>query len=223
MAKIPILVSKLGIEDTNRALTDISQQLGSMDPISGTALQLSKTNPVLLTGQVGFETDTLSFKLGLDGRTKYNSLTYFYRGLPVAGEPSYGTPHWKLRDDTVRLISNAVPLSTAAWTAAQDASGQLLLGTKSLHASVIINASVVATADTYIFCAFSDNNSNTPAYNKGCPKIGIRLNQPAGAILQIEHTIDIPLNASLAFYARLTDASNITGPTMYVSAVGHNE
>jgi len=58
----------------------------------GTAANIASANPVLFKGQIGYESDTLSFKIG-DGSTAYNTLTYAYRGLPVSGEPSLGTPH----------------------------------------------------------------------------------------------------------------------------------
>jgi hypothetical protein len=72
-----------------------------------TAANLASGNPVLLKGQIGYETDTLSFKIG-DGTTAYNSLTYAYRGLVVAGEPSQGTPHYHYA-----LIVSAVPINNS--------------------------------------------------------------------------------------------------------------
>jgi hypothetical protein len=74
--------------------------------ISDTAANLTSSNPVLLKGQIGYETDTLSFKIG-DGSTAYNSLTYFYRGLPVSGEPSFGTWHVHIEE-----IENSDPPDT---------------------------------------------------------------------------------------------------------------
>ena len=49
--------------------------LGRYTPVTGTAASLASTNTILLVGQVGYETDTLSFKIG-DGVTAYNSLSY---------------------------------------------------------------------------------------------------------------------------------------------------
>jgi len=48
--------------------------------ITGMASALASSNPVLLSGQVGYETDTKYFKFG-DGSTAYNSLSY---------QPQYG-------------------------------------------------------------------------------------------------------------------------------------
>ena len=96
---------------------------GLTNAISGTASALASANPVLLAGQIGYETDTLSFKLG-DGTTAYNSLTYSYRGLPVAGESSLGTPH--PTSDTNRSSALVVSTSTntaGVWSAAVTMTG----------------------------------------------------------------------------------------------------
>jgi hypothetical protein len=42
---------------------------------TATAAAFAFLNPVLMTGQLGYETDTISFKIG-DGVTAYNSLPY---------------------------------------------------------------------------------------------------------------------------------------------------
>lgn len=93
-------------EETQKGTLDMLDKInkvGGVAPVTGKAADLAKLNPILQPGQVGFETDTLSFKLGLDGKTKYNSLTYVYRGLPAPGEPSVGTPHKR----PVLLVSGA--------------------------------------------------------------------------------------------------------------------
>jgi hypothetical protein len=68
-------------------------KLAAASWVSGTAAALASLNAVVPIGQIAFETDTVSIKIG-DGSTAYNSLTYVYRGLPVAGEPSLGTGHF---------------------------------------------------------------------------------------------------------------------------------
>ena len=50
-----------------------------------TASNWSSANPVLLQGELGFETDTKKAKLG-DGSTAWNSLTY-YPGFSISGYP----------------------------------------------------------------------------------------------------------------------------------------
>lgn len=41
----------------------------------GTAAEWTATNPILADGEIGLETDTLSFKLG-DGVTNWSTLSY---------------------------------------------------------------------------------------------------------------------------------------------------
>jgi hypothetical protein len=91
--------------------------------ITGSAAVLASANPVLLAGQVGYETDTLSFKIG-DGSTAYNALTYAYRGLPVAGEPSLGTPHpTSDANRTATLVVNTSTSTLGVWSAAVTMTG----------------------------------------------------------------------------------------------------
>lgn len=45
----------------------------------GTAAEWSSTNPILASGEVGFETDSKKFKVG-DGTTRWNDLTYYVTG-----------------------------------------------------------------------------------------------------------------------------------------------
>ncbi|MFZ9804569.1 MAG: hypothetical protein ACO3DA_08140, partial [Ilumatobacteraceae bacterium] len=45
-----------------------------------TAASWSSNNPVLYSGEIGYETDTNKFKIG-DGSTAYNSLSYFNGNL----------------------------------------------------------------------------------------------------------------------------------------------
>lgn len=118
----PLLVTEVTPEAINRALIDLSSGAGT-GPVTGTAAELAKRNPTLLVGQLGWETDTLSGKIG-DGRTAYSSLTYFYRGLPVSGEPSLGTPH--ITSDANRtstLVVNTSTNTAGVWSAAVTMTG----------------------------------------------------------------------------------------------------
>lgn len=109
----PLLVTKAEVEDINRALIDLAGKGGSagVSPYVDTAQNLAYANPVLAKGQLGWESDTLSGKIG-DGSTPYNSLTYFYRGLPVSGEPSLGTPHFREKQVTTTLLSQVAVSGT---------------------------------------------------------------------------------------------------------------
>lgn len=44
----------------------------------------SSSNPVLSSGEIGFDTTTKSFKIG-DGTTAWNSLSYFSSGTTTGG------------------------------------------------------------------------------------------------------------------------------------------
>jgi len=69
---------------------------GLTNAISGTAAALASANPVLLSGQIGYETDTKYFKIG-DGSTAYNSLSYQPQYGKVAPLPqgSSGVGYWE--------------------------------------------------------------------------------------------------------------------------------
>jgi len=97
--------------------------LNSVIPYVDTAANLAALNPVMAPGQLGWETDTLSGKIG-DGSTAYNSLEYFYRGLPVAGESSLGTPHpTSDADRTATLVVNTSTNTAGVWSAAVTMTG----------------------------------------------------------------------------------------------------
>ena len=51
---------------------------------SGTAASATSNNPVLLAGEIGFETDTYKYKIG-DGTTAWNSLAYSGGRFTTAG------------------------------------------------------------------------------------------------------------------------------------------
>jgi hypothetical protein len=61
--------------------------LSRMQQRRGTAAQWAVTNPVLESGELGFESDTTNLKIG-DGSTAWNSLPYVAEGVPgPQGEP----------------------------------------------------------------------------------------------------------------------------------------
>ena len=98
-------------------------QYGVVNYIADTAANLASSNPTPAKGQVAYETDNISFKIG-DGSTAYNSLTYAYRGLVVAGEPSLGTPHeTKYANRTTTLVVNASGNTAGVWSAAVTMTG----------------------------------------------------------------------------------------------------
>lgn len=72
-------------------------QYGVVNYIADTAANLASSNPTPAKGQVAYETDNISFKIG-DGSTAYNSLTYAYRGLVVAGEPPWHATRNEIRE-----------------------------------------------------------------------------------------------------------------------------
>lgn len=53
----------------------------------GTAARWTEVNPVLALGEIGFEIDTNSFKVG-DGITSWNSLPYFVNQAAAPSSPS---------------------------------------------------------------------------------------------------------------------------------------
>ena len=103
--------------------------------VSGTAAALASSNPVLRGGEIAYETDTISYKIG-DGSTAYNSLTYVYRGLPVASEPSRGTmhPHYK------RILDNYDPNSTPT-NYSVSLAAEVPVGCKSIYGGFILGYS----------------------------------------------------------------------------------
>jgi len=62
---------------------------GLTNAVCDTAANLASSNPVLLKGQIGYETDTKYFKIG-DGSTAYNSLSYQWKAPYV--DPSTKAP-----------------------------------------------------------------------------------------------------------------------------------
>lgn len=123
-------------KEIQKGLLDLLSKLNQLAvPIANTAAWFVRFNPTPLAGQFCFETDTLSFKVG-DGRTAYETLTYFYRGLPVAGEPSLGTSHNTDADDSTYLVTNSSP-GAGTW---QTCTFTVAAGTKAVVCTVVINS-----------------------------------------------------------------------------------
>jgi hypothetical protein len=65
--------------EIQKADLDLLSKLNKIgSPVANTAAWFTRFNPKLLAGQIGFELDTLYFKIG-DGSTAYNSLTYYFQ------------------------------------------------------------------------------------------------------------------------------------------------
>lgn len=60
-----------------------------------TAAEWSSNNPVLLSGELAFETDTYRTKIG-DGSTPYNSLPYYDRDLHFTFEMYSASDTWTI-------------------------------------------------------------------------------------------------------------------------------
>ena len=80
-----------------------------------TAAVMTSTNPKLLAGQLGFETDTGRFKKG-DGTTLWTSLAYF--GFSVAEAASLGAAPSFIQFKRLTGVPNKLYVSlegTAGW------------------------------------------------------------------------------------------------------------
>jgi hypothetical protein len=179
-----------------------------------TAANIASANPVLFKGQIGYETDTLSFKIG-DGSTAYNSLTYSYRGLLVAGEPSLGTEHFKKRDGTDRTVI-AAQAGSAAWTAV-DCSSLVSVGAKAVKIHILAQAAgAAAGVETVLVYCFSNENSSSPGTATSYPSIVLQfpgISGVGGAFSQ-DKDIVVPLDSSRKFYYYRTINTSTASPTL---------
>jgi hypothetical protein len=88
--------------------------------VVGTAAALAAANQVLLSGQIGYESDTKLFKIG-DGVTAYNSLSYQSKMIPVPDASRTVTPVVSTSTNTAGVWSAAVTMTgvpagaKAAW------------------------------------------------------------------------------------------------------------
>ena len=84
MARFPgtILAQTNDPKEIQRADLDLLDKLNTIAAVSAladTAARLASVNPVVLSGQIAFETDTGYFKIGTDGKTKYIILKYLLK------------------------------------------------------------------------------------------------------------------------------------------------
>jgi len=95
---------------------------------NGTAAAWTAANPVLLTGEIGIETDTRRYKIG-DGSTAWSSLSYYVEGVLARGQAS------KTTSGTISIASAGTYQSTGL-TATLDTSinYQTILGTSDTFA-----------------------------------------------------------------------------------------
>jgi len=196
---------------------------GLIQPLTGTAAWFAANNPVLLLGQLGYETDTLSIKIG-DGTTAYNSLTYVYRGLPVAGEPSTGTlHHHPLSNTTGRAVVNgAATPAVGTWSAALSCAAYGFAGEKAVLADIILDVTATAASRALLDIAFSDNNTTTPSYVTAHPYITHDIEPAiAGTRYRINKEIVIPLNANREFYVYCANRIGVTAGVIYVILKGN--
>lgn len=128
-------------------------------PSTGTG-SWATANPVLASGEFGFETDTKKFKIG-DGTTAWNSLGYAVSGAAAASEFSLtagagltGTPYNGSADRTFAIASSITTnvtgtLTGNASTATTLATARTINGASfNGSANVIVGATVVgATAN----------------------------------------------------------------------------
>lgn len=110
-----------------------------------TAANWTSTNPTLASGEIGFETDTLKFKIG-NGSTAWNSLAY--QGSSATGTVTSITASSPLTGGTITTSGtigiNASSANTANYVVQRDASGNFAANT--------ITANLFGTANlaTYI-------------------------------------------------------------------------
>mgnify|MGYP000582446726 CR=1 FL=1 len=90
---------------------------------NGTAAAWTAENPVLLTGEIGIETDTRRYKIG-DGSTAWSSLSYYIEGVLARGQAS------KMTSGTIAIASAGTYQSTGLTATFDTASDyQVVLGT----------------------------------------------------------------------------------------------
>jgi hypothetical protein len=137
----------------------------------GTAAQWTSANPVLASGEQGFETDTLKLKIG-NGSTAWNSLAYVATG-------SVGT---------VTSVTAGTGLSggtiTTTGTIAIDSTVATLTGTQTLTNKTLTDAKInlAFDAETASYTAVLANNSQIVTMDNASA-----------------NTFSIPTNASVAF------------------------
>jgi hypothetical protein len=90
---------------------------------SDTAANWTAANPVLLTGEIGVETDTRRYKIG-DGTTAWGGLSYYIDGVAIRGQCS------KMTDGTIDITAQGSYISTGLTaTLDTDTAYGMVLGT----------------------------------------------------------------------------------------------
>jgi hypothetical protein len=212
----------IAINKPNQFQKDFFQ--GVQTAIVDTAANLALANPVLIKGQIGYETDTLSFKVG-DGTTAYNSLTYFYRGLVVAGQPSLGTLKHFLSGDSgsKAILSGVAAPSPGNWYGATSVASLVPAGTKAILANIGSTVTGTAAALTRLQFAFPADRTTVPTYTMGFPMACLAdwYCPGAGSYNFIDKEITIPLTSDLKFDIYNITAANVTSSPLYVVLKGY--
>ena len=185
-----------------------------------TAANLANWNGVLLKGQIGYETDTISFKIG-NGSTAYNSLTYVYGGVikPLSGTVAGNTTY-----NTIPNVAGThiIYIPAAYLVAASGGPWTLTLGTGSGTTVVV---PIAAAGDTLLsgallFNVYVDGSGNVTSdyfevqgnnsrgtWVKKCNGEMYQYGAPTVAV-GITGSVDVVANLPVAFVASHAGASS---------------
>jgi hypothetical protein len=168
------VLTAAGISQNAAIDTQLLAAIEALIVVYNTAAGMASLNPVLRAGQLGYETDTISIKIG-DGVTAYNSLTYVYLGLPVSGEPSLGTP----KIHSAKLWNGASPTSGKNTV---DCSSAVPVGSKAVDLEFYCTT---ANANKYI--TFND-------FNLSLQNFGVAFSAVAGGFVTC-YGMKVPLDS----------------------------
>lgn len=148
----------------------------------GTAAQWSGVNPVLSSGEIGFETDTGKIKIG-DGSTSWSGLTYF---VPGGGSVSWGSIVGTLssQSDLQTALDGKVdensPITGSTKTKiTYDSKGLVTAGTDATTADIAdsLNKRYVTDSNLTVI----NNTSGINSGNETASSLGATLNGAASA------------------------------------------
>lgn len=142
----------------------------------GTAAQWTSANPILASGEMGYETDTRKAKMG-DGSTAWNSLSYFVTG--ASGTVTSVAAGTGLSGGTI-TTSGTISIDTSVTA---DLSTAQTLTNKTLTTPTITQGTATPT--------FSTNAYTLVASDAG--KLLLASNSSTAG------TVNVPTNASVAF------------------------